>query len=344
MKVHATELIFHGKLHPQCVPEFSASQEMNLKRICKRLRGFAQAKPLIHGLLQAFPFAVLAAAWGMNIFFLVPSLTSIPAKIFLFGFGHGLVGYGWVVYALHEGAGHRLFVGPTRMQAILRGLAFHASRLKFADPVYYAEVHRTHHRHLGNERDGAFTHYVQGSRILRSLLPGAGILFPNDYKIHQAENYTRSRAMSDVVGGAWLAFEVYLLSANLPWAWALFAIVFVSTWFGMVLDRLRESIEHQWMATSPIWGSRELGLGPLAMLVGGGPWGQPCHFSHHLAPDLTWYQQLWLHRELREVLNPQQAAFIDYGASSAQVLWNAIRRQVVLESRFRAETASGKET
>jgi fatty acid desaturase len=53
-------------------------------------------------------------------------------------------------------------------------------------------------------------------------------------------------------------------------------------------------------------GTRELGLGFWGLLLGGGPWGQPCHACHHLEPALAWYQQLALHLTLRRILAPAQ--------------------------------------
>jgi fatty acid desaturase len=31
------------------------------------------------------------------------------------------------------------------------------------------------------------------------------------------------------------------------------------------------------------------------MLIGGGPWGSPSHWEHHLVASLPWYQQIRLH-------------------------------------------------
>jgi len=53
-------------------------------------------------------------------------------------------------------------------------------------------------------------------------------------------------------------------------------------------------------------GSRSFGMGFWGLLVGGGPWGSPCHWEHHLVPSLPWYQQLILHRDVVRLLTPAQ--------------------------------------
>ena len=52
--------------------------------------------------------------------------------------------------------------------------------------------------------------------------------------------------------------------------------------------------------------ARHPGTGFWGLLVGGGPWGQPCHLSHHLMPALPWYQQCRLHWRLRAMMSPEQ--------------------------------------
>jgi fatty acid desaturase len=44
------------------------------------------------------------------------------------------------------------------------------------------------------------------------------------------------------------------------------------------------------------------------LLIGGGPWGSPCHWEHHLVASLPWYQQLILHQALKRTLTPAQRA------------------------------------
>jgi hypothetical protein len=53
-------------------------------------------------------------------------------------------------------------------------------------------------------------------------------------------------------------------------------------------------------------GSRSFGFGFWGMLIGGGPWGTPCHWEHHLVASIPWYQQLMLHRFVVGLLTPRQ--------------------------------------
>jgi fatty acid desaturase len=75
---------------------------------------------------------------------------------------------------------------------------------------------------------------------------------------------------------------------------------------GFYLDRVRQFTEHNLMPLDNPNGSRSFGLGFWGMLVGGGPWGSPCHWEHHLVASIPWYQQLMLHRFVVRLLTPQQ--------------------------------------
>ena len=75
---------------------------------------------------------------------------------------------------------------------------------------------------------------------------------------------------------------------------------------GFYLDRLRQFTEHNLMPLENKNGSRSFGVGFWGLLVGGGPWGSPCHWEHHLVASLPWYQQILLHRYLVGLLTPKQ--------------------------------------
>jgi hypothetical protein len=93
----------------------------------------------------------------------------------------------------------------------------------------------------------------------------------------------------------------------------------------MVLDRTRESIEHCNMPADVKFGSWEMGLSPVALLIGGGPWGQPCHFSHHIAPEFSWYQQILLHIKLKEILPQKFAKGFGFGVSVNSRIGNVVK-------------------
>jgi fatty acid desaturase len=86
----------------------------------------------------------------------------------------------------------------------------------------------------------------------------------------------------------------------------LLTLVFFSTHFGFYVDRLRHFTEHNLMPLENKNGARSFGLGFWGLLIGGGPWGQACHWMHHLVPGIPWYQQLMLHRYAVNLLTPRQ--------------------------------------
>jgi fatty acid desaturase len=52
--------------------------------------------------------------------------------------------------------------------------------------------------------------------------------------------------------------------------------------------------------------ARSMGYGFWGLLIGGGPWGQPCHQVHHLFPGLAWYNQLRMHNRFVRALTQEQ--------------------------------------
>lgn len=322
-------------------PIFTSIQESELNQRIQEIRKYeirkyAQSNPHIHTLMQALPLMVLVLVWGFLIFILPALISEKALLIALLGLLHGFIGYQWVVYGMHEGAGHGLFRNRnSKLQKFLNWLAYNSCRLLMADPEFYQKAHVTHHRYVGTIDDQAQTNYVHNYRVLISLLPGAGILFPNDYRIHKGDENTKSLAISGLVGGLRLALEIYLLSPYLEWYWSLLALAFIGPWVGLGLDRIRESVEHHLMPAHKIYGTRELGVAPMALILGGGPWGQSCHFCHHLAQDLNWYQQIWLHFEVKKVMNKEQREFYGFdGPSMFSVIINNIKSRIEIQKKY----------
>lgn len=327
MKTYAEEIeIFEAYNHLRgSVPTLSAEERLELQSFLTLLRAERSKSGWRVFLIEAIPFIACALIWAALIFILPSMIHNSIAFALVFGVAHGFLGYSYVVYTLHLGAGHRLFG-----EGWLRRLAFHSSRLLFADPLQYREAHLRHHRSLGQKEDGAFTHYVLPARIIKSMLPGAGVLFPNDYKIHHGETYTLSRLQSDLIGLSFLGFEVWIVSPYHAWYWTVLALAFVAPWIGSILDRTRESIEHQLMPSDNQYGTREFGMNFWGLLWGGGPWGQPCHFSHHFAPDLNWLDQIRLHRYFRKTLRPEMLEYFGFEAAPCPMfvlkrIWIAIQ-------------------
>ncbi len=309
------------------VPEFTQKQQKALHKEILRIRQNAKGTPGLHTLLQLAPFIAIAGLWYALIFILP---AHIHNKVFLFSLlfiAHGILGYQWVVYGLHEGAGHGLFL----KSKTLRFLAFHSSRIMLADPVYYQKVHHTHHKFIGTDKDEAQTNFVLLKRIFISLLPGAGILFPNDYRIHKGDGFNSSIALSSAIGLIRIYIEYRALTPYLSALSILVILLLLSPWVGLTLDRVRESLEHHLMPQSRLYGTRELGLSPLALLICGGPWGQPCHMSHHLAPDFNWYQQLKLHHYLNSLLDIDQRRFFGFSITIPELIRVEWRKHLFLE-------------
>ncbi len=285
-----------AKYYWKKAPGFTNESKNLIDDFIRELRNEKRLNPFFHHLMELLPFVFLFLFWIL-IFFITPNFNLSKMNLFLIiGTLHGIWGYSWVVYTLHEGAGHQLLSNTP-----FRFMTFHASRILFADPEFYKNAHAQHHKNLGTIEDASFTNFIKISRFLKSLMPGAGILYPNDYKIHQSDQITKSLIISIFVGSIFLFFEIYLLKNLLSWWQSLLSLGLLGPWIGFGLDRLRESIEHWGMPADRQYGSKEFGLGFYGLLLGGGPWGQPCHFSHHLAPDLSWYQQIKLHQFLKNL-------------------------------------------
>jgi fatty acid desaturase len=227
-------------------------------------------------------------------------------------------------------------------------MANNVCRLFFADPEFYKSRHVFHHSRFGTSEDGAFTNFVLPRRFLLCLLPLAGILPFNDYKIHAGEKFTRSRIISELLSFANLLGFAAAMTVLYGFWFAAFVLVLGGPWVAFVLDRLRETTEHNLMPTHFKNGARSFGPGFWGFLVGGGPWGQPCHLMHHLAPSLPWYMQLGMHLEVKALMTSEQRrAFMvrpvfGYPLLVAHVLRQtfALSRQVVAAdlSRTRAQT------
>ena len=223
---------------------------------------------------------------------------------------HGFVAYSVTVYSLHEGAAHSLIINVQgKATRVLEFICNNACRLFFADPVFYRDNHLLHHQKFATRGDGAFSNFVSSKRILRSLIPYIHLLSLSDYNIHRPRRLTKSRVamiFTSITYQAGLGFLAYRYGGLI---YAVLVVGVIGPWIGFSLDRLRETSEHILMPLNYYNGTRNLGTGLWALLIGGGPWGQPCHLSHHLGAHLAWYNQLRLHRKLTEILDREQLAF-----------------------------------
>lgn len=218
---------------------------------------------------------------------------------------HSYIMYSMAVYSVHEAFTHETMfqkVGPISRAAHF--IASHLCRLTGAAPEYYAEHHMTHHREFGTEHDGELLSYVRPRRYWLSWLPFA-VLY-SDFVSHRPMFYDRSRRITlllTILYNGILSYFMYQAFGG--WYVALVMLVMYPH-FGHYLDRTRQFTEHNLMPPENKNGARSFGLGFWGMLLGGGPWGTPCHLEHHLLPHLPWYHQLMLHRHLRSLMTPRQ--------------------------------------
>lgn len=317
MRLHPEDYQRAAAYQQAALQDFPVLEEAQLERIRQKAREYQtwfRAHPLLHntvsvllllGLFAADLLALLALpAW------LPFELSTVGGAVLagvVCGALHGFLVCSIVTFSVHEGAAHDLIIqGNGPVARVLRRLANNACRLFLADPIHYNAAHFAHHRSLGTTQDGSFTHAVRGRRLLGALLPMAPIFSYSDYFPWRPQEKTPSRRLSAVLTKVYLL----LLAALAVWRFGFIftgvALFLVGSWLSFVLDRLRESTEHLFMPLDRVNGTREFGLGFWGLLLGGGPWGQPCHLSHHLAPALPWYQQLGLHFFLRKELTERQ--------------------------------------
>jgi hypothetical protein len=225
----------------------------------------------------------------------------------LVGGVHSYLMYSLVVFSLHEGAAHKLIFPPRgRVTALLNFVANNLCRLGSADPRWYARNHISHHSKFGTEEDGEFLNFVLRRRYWLTFMPFAMFFNYSDFVVHRKTSYTVSEGISVAVAIAYnLAYGrvmVHLYGV----AFTLLALLIVTPHVGFYIDRARQFTEHNLMPLENKDGARSFGVGMWGLAIGGGPWGQPCHWAHHLVPAIPWYQQIIVHRTLMRLLTRAQ--------------------------------------
>jgi fatty acid desaturase len=256
---------------------------------------------------------------------------------------HSWLMYSLIVFSMHEGAAHKIvFPHDDPVSKVLNNVARNLCRLAAGEPYYYSEHHMSHHAKFGTEQDGEFLNYVTPRRYWLTLLPYANIFNYSDFVVHRPPHYTRSRVVSAFVGLAYNAGYGYFMARSYGWKFAIISIALFVPHVGFYLDRLRQYTEHNLMPLDNKDGSRSFGLGFWGMLIGGGPWGSPCHWEHHLVASLPWYQQLQLHRFVVRVLTPRQRQqyLLQPVIGYPKLLWRLWREP----ARFRRQLSNSRMT
>lgn len=236
--------------------------------------------------------------------------------------------YSLVVFSLHEGAAHNLiFAGKGALARAGQRIARNLSRLSHGEPDYYSACHMAHHSKFGTEHDPEFLNFVTPRRFWLAFLPLAAFMNVTDFIVHRPPTYTGSRALSALLSLLYNGVYAYLIFRSFGLAFTLLTMLVFTPHAGFYLDRLRQFTEHNLMPLENRNGARSFGIGFWGILIGGGPWGQPCHWAHHLAPAIPWYQQILLHLYIKDLLTERQreqfmlTPFIGF----PRLLWRIIR-------------------
>jgi fatty acid desaturase len=315
----------------------TATQLARLRERARVLHGWTRAHPRTHSMISVSVLVFLFAAdyWALlrlpvtilggeseSIRWLLAAAAS--------GFVHSYLLYSLAFFTMHDGYAHKvMFPMRTPLGRWAHRVGSNLCRVGGADPEYFARSHRPHHMKFGTEEDGEFLNFVFPRRYWLTLLPLAVATNVSDFVIHRPPTYTRGRTISALTAYTYNGVYAWLLYRSFGGAFAFVVMIVMLPHVGFYLDRVRQFTEHNLMPLENENGARSLGLGFWGMLLGGGPWGSPCHLEHHLAANLPWYGQLLLHRHLRGLLTPpQRAQFLVRPVIGWPMLWWSIVREL----------------
>ena len=337
MKIHLEELgMARAYTERHAFEDLSSEQLRLILNRGRELYKWFRAHPRTHALINALVIAcILAMDWavllqmpgwilGSNGH---PGTGLLVATAVLAGALHSWLLYSLAIFTLHEGAAHKLiFPGNGRVSRAAQFLAVNLCRLSAAEPNYYAACHMAHHARFGTEQDSEFLNFVQPRRFWPMLLPLGTFLNYSDFVIHRPLNYTRGRVISGLIAALYNGAYAYLLFRRFGGLFAL-VVLLVLPHVGFYCDRLRQFTEHNLMPLENRSGARSFGVGFSGLLVGGGPWGQPCHMAHHLVASIPWYQQIALHHFMVGLLSEKQRRqfLLPPGLGFPQLLWRVVR-------------------
>lgn len=317
MRLHPEELSL-ARIYTRLTPfEGLTVEQLNaVKDRGQALRGWFQKYFYLHCFISSGVIILLLAA-DFIILLKLPSLflgwsSDHPWRLILLsgliiGSLRGWVMYSLVEYSLHEGAAHKMIFPPRGpISKRLHKVAINLSRLGGADPVDFARNHRSHHAYFGTERDGEFLNFVLPIRYWKAMIPFSMFFDFSDFITHRGLAYSQSRRLSGIVLACYNLAYLYLMARVWGPGFATFTIAIASSHVSFGFDRIRQFSEHNLMPIENQNGARSFGPGFWGMVVGGGPWGQPCHWMHHMVPNLPWYQQIMLHRYVVSLLTPCQ--------------------------------------
>jgi hypothetical protein len=246
----------------------------------------------------------------------------------LSGSAHSYLLYSLGVFSLHEGAAHNMvIVGHGRLARFGQVIGGNICRIGAGDPVCYAPAHMGHHAKFGTKDDPEFLNFVLPHRYFLTFLPFAAFINFTDFIAHRPLTFTKSRLLSAAVSLGYHSIYLVLMTLFYGGLFTLLVMFVFLPHVGFYVDRLRQFTEHNLMPLDNRNGSRSFGTGFWGLFVGGGPWGSPCHWEHHLVPSIPWYQQLILHRYVVGLLTPQQRSqfLIEPVVGFPRLWWRLVR-------------------
>ncbi len=299
--------------------DFEALTDEQLKAILARGRQlfhWFKAHPWIHNTINV---CVVAALLFADYFVLLvlpgyllgsapnPGWSATLLASAIAGSAHSYILYSMSVLSLHEAASHRIvFVGESRLARAAHWVSANLARLAAGEPEHYSTSHMAHHAKFGTEGDAEFLNFVLPRRFFLTFLPLAAIVNFSDFVAHRPATYTRGRILSALVATTYNVIYAVPVYSKYGLAFVALTMLVFLPHVGFALDRVRQFTEHNLMPLENRNGARSFGVGFWGLLIGGGPWGQPCHWLHHLVPSLPWYQQIVLHRYVKSTLTARQ--------------------------------------
>jgi fatty acid desaturase len=330
----------------------TAAQLQKIRERARVLHRWFRTHPLTH---SAISIAVLIFLFTADYWILLklprvflgaavaPSVSALVIAALVVGALHSYLLYSLAFFTMHDGYSHKvLFPMTTRLGRAAHLVGSNLCRVASAEPQYFAKYHLPHHLKFGTEEDGEFLNFVMPRRYWLSLLPFAAITNFNDFLIHRPPDYTKSRLVSVSMALSYNGVYAYFMYQAFGGLFA-FIVIALLPHVGFYLDRLRQFTEHNLMPLEQENGARSLGLGFWGMLLGGGPWGSPCHLEHHLAVGLPWYGQLLLHRHLRSLLTPRQRKqfLVQPVIGWPKLLWQIMRSSYAFRRKATVGTMAG---
>ena len=258
-----------------------------------------------------------------------PGTGRIVLAAVLAGGLHSWLMYSMGVYSMHEGAAHKLIYPPQGpISRVMHVLSANLCRMAASEPRQYAQSHMIHHSKFGTDEDAEFLNFVKPRRYWWTFMPLAFDINFSDFIVHRPLTFTKDRLKSAPWALGYNGLYAWYAWTHFGLLFTIVAYAIMLPHVGFLTDRLRQYTEHNLMPLDNKNGSRSFGLGFWGMFVGGGPWGSPCHWEHHLVPSLPWYQQMVLHRYLVGLLTPtQRKQFLIEPVTGFPTLWWRLIRE-----------------